>query len=74
MADGKNAFSTLPGDDTLARALRDRQVPLRAELLRAGAQWEETLAILKEMANHRRPFPEATEALAWYRGTHHPAP
>lgn len=72
MADGKSAFQSLPGDDTLARAVRERQVPLQAELLRAGSQWEESLSILREMASHRRPFPSAAEALVWYRGTYHP--
>jgi len=73
MADGKTTFEALPGDDTLPRAVRELQVALQAELLRVGAQWEESLSILKEMASHRRPFPSAAEALAWYRSTYHPA-
>ncbi len=67
------AFARLPGDDTLPRAVRELQVPLQAELLRAGATWEESLAILREMTTHRRAFPSAAEALAWYRKPYHPA-
>ena len=72
MASEKNAFQSLPGDDTLPSAVRSLQVPLQAELLRAGAQWEESLAILREMVSHRRALPSAEEALSWYRGTYHP--
>jgi len=73
MADTKSAFESVPGDDTLPLAVRARQVPLQAELLRAGAQWEESLSILREMTHHRRPFPDAAAALAWYRNVYHPA-
>lgn len=72
MTDGKSSFERLPGDDTLASSVRQLQVPLQAELLRAGAQWEETLAILREMVSHRRAFPSATDAISWYRSTYHP--
>jgi hypothetical protein len=72
MADGKSAFARIPGDDTMARVVRAHQVPLQAELLRAGAQWEESLSVLQEMVNHRRPFPDAPAALAWYRSPYHP--
>jgi hypothetical protein len=73
MAGGKSAFEKLPGDDTLARAVRDYQVPLQAELLRAGAQWEESLSLLCEMVSHGKPFPSAGDALAWYRNPYHPS-
>ncbi len=73
MGTADTAFARLPGDDTLARAVRALQVPLQAELLRAGAFWEESLAILREMVSHRRPFPSASEALTWYRQPYHPA-
>ena len=72
MADGKSAFERLPGDDTLAAAVRSLQVPLQAELLRSGALWEESLSILREMVSHRRPFPSAGEAVDWYRSSYHP--
>ncbi|GAB4246228.1 hypothetical protein [Deferrisoma sp.] len=72
MATENTAFAQLPADDTLPRAVRERWVPLQAELLRAGAFWEESLAILREMVSHRRPFPSAAEALAWYRKPYHP--
>ena len=72
MADPKSAFGSLSSDDTLGASVRALQVPLQAELLRAGAQWEESLAILREMVTHRRPFPSAAEALAWYRSPYHP--
>jgi hypothetical protein len=67
-----NAFQRLPNDDSRPGALRALQVALQAELLRAGAQWEESLAILREMASHRRAFPSAAEALSWYRTAYHP--
>lgn len=66
-------FAVLKADDTLAAAVRALQVALQAELLRAGAQWEESLAILREMVSHRRPFVSAAEALSWYRRTYHPS-
>lgn len=72
MADPKCAFERLPGDDTLAAAVRSLQIALQAELLRSGAQWEESLAILREMVSHRRPFPSAADAVDWYRATYHP--
>lgn len=72
MAGQTNAFEKLPSDDTLAHWVRAQQVALQAELLRAGAQWEESLSLLREMVSHRRPFPSATEALAWYRNPYHP--
>ncbi len=72
MSATKNPFAALTGDETLAAAVRTLQVPLQSELLRAGAQWEESLAILREMVSHRRPFPSATDALAWYRTPYHP--
>jgi hypothetical protein len=68
-----SAFERLPSDDTLARWVRAQQVALQAELLRAGAQWEESLSLLREMVSHRRPFSSAAEALAWYRKTYHPS-
>jgi hypothetical protein len=68
----KNSFMSLPSDDTLGASVRALQVPLQSELLRAGAQWEESLAILREMVAHRRPFPSAAKALAWYRSPYHP--
>ncbi|MHB8766126.1 MAG: hypothetical protein ACYDA8_17555 [Deferrisomatales bacterium] len=67
MATSDDPFGRLPGDDSLAAVLRARQVPLQAELLRAGAQWEESLGLLRELSQHRRTFPSASEALAWYR-------
>ena len=73
MADGTSAFQQLPGDDTLPGAVRALQVPLQAELLRSGATWEESLSILREVVSHRRPFPSAADAVAWYRGTYHPS-
>ncbi|MDW7712296.1 MAG: hypothetical protein SCH98_17660 [Deferrisomatales bacterium] len=73
MADGATAFERLPADDTLPRAVREYQVPLQAELLRAGAQWEESLCVLREMANHRKSFPSAADALGWYRAPYHPS-
>lgn len=73
MAGGTSAFEKLPSDDTLARLVREQQVPLQAELLRAGAQWEESLSLLQEMVSHRRPFPSAADALAWYRSPYHPS-
>lgn len=72
MTTGRSRFEALPADESRAVALRANQVPLQAELLRAGAQWEESLSILREMATHRRPFPSAEDALAWYRSTYHP--
>jgi hypothetical protein len=72
MLNQKSAFEKLPGDDTLAKAVRALQVPLQAELLRAGALWEESLAILREMVSHTRPFPSAADAVAWYRSPYHP--
>ena len=72
MADPKSAFGSLSSDDTLGASVRALQVPLQAELLRAGAQWEESLAILREMVTHRRPFPSAAVALEWYRSPYHP--
>lgn len=72
MSEPTGAFAKLPGDDTLPAAVRSLQVPLQAELLRSGAQWEESLAILREMASHRRPFPSAADAVDWYRATYHP--
>ena len=73
MTDGKSAFGGIPGDDNMARVVRAHQVPLQSELLRAGAQWEESLSILREMVCHRRSFPDAAAALAWYRQSYHPA-
>jgi len=73
MADEKTAFARVPGDDTLAGVVRACQVPLQSELLRAGAQWEESLAILREMVSHRRTFLDAAAALEWFRGPYHPA-
>lgn len=72
MASESTAFSQLPADDTRALAVRPLQVALQAELLRAGALWEESLAILREAASHGRPLGTAAEALAWYRTTYHP--
>jgi hypothetical protein len=72
MENAKSAFEKLPGDDTLAVAVRDRQVALQAELLRAGALWEESLSILREMVSHNHPFPSANDAVAWYRAPYHP--
>lgn len=72
MSDAKNPFEKLPGDDTLPAAVRALQVPLQAELMKAGALWEESLAILGEMTTHRRPFPSAADALNWYRAPYHP--
>ncbi len=72
MADGKSAFERLPGDDTLPAAVRALQVPLQAELMEAGALWEESLSVLGEMVTHRRPFPSAADALTWYRTPYHP--
>ena len=68
-----NPFAALAGDDTLAATVRALQVPLQSELLRVGAQWEESLAILREMVSHRRPFASAADALAWYRTPYHPS-
>lgn len=73
MADAKSAFDQIPSDEMMARAVRAQQVPLQAELLRAGAQWEESLSIMREMVNHRHPFPDASAALEWYRRSYHPA-
>ena len=67
------AFERLPTDETRPAAIRAQQVALQAELLRTGAFWEESLAILREAASHRRPFASAADALAWYRSTYHPA-
>ncbi|WP_025321658.1 hypothetical protein [Deferrisoma camini] len=73
MAQETTAFARLPGDDTLPQRVRQMWVALQAELLRAGAYWEESLAILREMVSHRRAFPSAAEALAWYRqSAYHP--
>lgn len=72
MAGQTSAFERLPSDDTLARCVRAHQVALQAELLRAGAQWEESLSLLREMVSHSRPFASAAEALAWYRNPYHP--
>ena len=72
MSPTNNPFAALAGDDTLAATVRALQVPLQSELLRVGAQWEESLAILREMVSHRRPFPCAADALAWYRAPYHP--
>lgn len=72
MAEEKSAFERLPGDDSLASAARALQVPLQAELMRAGANWEESLSIPREMVSHRRLFPSAADALAWYRAEYHP--
>lgn len=72
MASNLTAFSRLPADDTRPTAIRFLQVALQAELLRTGALWEETFAILREAAAHRRPLRSAEEALNWYRATYHP--
>jgi hypothetical protein len=72
MADNGSAFKTIPDDVTRPAAVRSKQVLLQAELLRAGAQWEESLAFLRELASHRRSFASAAEALAWYRSGYHP--
>ena len=72
MAVETTAFSRLPTDDTRPAAVRPMQVALQAELLRAGALWEESLAILREAATHGRLLRTAEEALAWYRTTYHP--
>ena len=53
MENTKSAFEKLPGDDTLAVAVRDLQVALQAELLRAGALWEESLSILRTLGDAR---------------------
>lgn len=66
------AFERLPNDETRPAAIRALQVALQAELLRAGALWDESLAILREAATHRRPFPGAAAAIAWYRSAYHP--
>ncbi|GAB4266214.1 MAG: hypothetical protein Kow0092_18980 [Deferrisomatales bacterium] len=66
-------FEKLPGDHSLAETIRVLRVPLQAELLRAGATWEESLAVLREMVSHSRAFPSAADALAWYRAPYHPA-
>jgi hypothetical protein len=71
MADG-SAFERLPDDATRPAAVRSAQVLLQAELLRAGALWEESLAVLRELASHRRSFPSAAQALNWYRSGYHP--
>ncbi len=72
MTEVKSAFEKISGDETLASSVRQLRIPLQAELLRAGAEWEESLAILKEMINHRRLFGSAGQALAWYRSPYHP--
>ncbi len=72
MADHKSAFESLSADDTLGSSVRALQVALQAELLRAGAQWEESLAILREVVSHRHLFPSGADALAWYRAAYHP--
>jgi hypothetical protein len=72
MTGHKSVFENLPSDDTLSRTVRSLQVALQAELLRAGAQWEESLSILREIVSHRRPFPSAADALTWYRSSYHP--
>lgn len=72
MSEQKGAFERLSGDDTMPAAVRALQVALQAELLRAGALWEESLSILREMVSHRKPFRSAADALAWYRSAYHP--
>ncbi|MBI5444960.1 MAG: hypothetical protein HY900_27590 [Deltaproteobacteria bacterium] len=72
MAEGGSAFERIPDDVTRPAAVRSAQVLLQAELLRAGAQWEESLAVLRELASHRRSFPSAAQALIWYRSGYHP--
>ena len=72
MATHSNAFEKLPSDESRAAAVRTLQVPLQAELLRAGALWEESLSILREIVSHKRRFSSAADAVAWYRATYHP--
>ena len=67
-----SAFERLTNDESRPDAVRRLQVALQAELLRAGAQWEESLAILRETASHRNPLRSAAEAVSWYRGPYHP--
>lgn len=67
-----SAFERLPNDESRPGSVRRLQVALQAELLRAGAQWEESLAILREAASHRRALRSAAEALSWYRAPYHP--
>lgn len=66
------AFERLPNDESRPATVRALQVALQAELLRAGALWEESLSILREAASHRRSYASAAEAVAWYRSTYHP--
>lgn len=70
---GQSAFSRLKADESVAKTVRDLQVALQAELLRAGSYWEESLCVLREIANHGKTFPGATDALSWYRSTDHAA-
>ncbi len=73
MGSGSTAFDQITADRSLAEAVQARWVPLQAELLRAGAYWEESLSVLREMVSHGRTFPSAREALDWYRQTYHPS-
>ena len=74
MGSQTTAFERITAEKPLAAAVQARWVPLQAELLRAGAYWEESLAVLREMVAHERTFPSAADALAWYRQTYHPSP
>ncbi|MBI5014855.1 MAG: hypothetical protein HZB55_05110 [Deltaproteobacteria bacterium] len=65
-------FGALPNDETRPMVIRTLRVALQAELLRAGSLWEESLAVLREAASHRRHLPSAKAALAWYRSADHP--
>ena len=67
-----SAFERLPTDESRPAAVRKLQVALQAELLRAGAQWEESLAILREASSHRSALRSAAEAVSWYRAPYHP--
>ena len=71
-SDPKNPFEMIPHADTRADAIRALQVRLQAELLRAGAQWDESLAILRELITHRSPVSSGPAALTWYRSTYPP--
>lgn len=69
-----SAFEKLAsGNHEGVRGIRGLQVGLQAELLRGGAYWEESLAVLREMTSHGKSFRDGAEALSWYRSTYHPA-